>query len=164
MPHDQVDDLQVPAAAEERRRWLLAGARRLSDAVRRAGPQTGVWSWADDQTAGFWLRRITHDTLVHCLDAELAVGREVGLAPDLAADSVSDLLDMFSILPRIDDFPSLPSCAAAARRCTSMPPTRAWALAASGWRAARRPVSSGSTATARPMPPCAAGRWTCCWC
>jgi hypothetical protein len=35
------------------------------------------------------------------------VGREVTLAPDLAADSVSDLLEMFSVLPRIDDFPAL---------------------------------------------------------
>ena len=107
VPHDQADDLQVPEDAEERLRWLLVGARRLGDAVREAGPQTGVWSWADDKTAGFWLRRITHDTLVHRLDAELAVGREVSLAPDLAAESVSDLLEMFSILPRIDDFPAL---------------------------------------------------------
>jgi uncharacterized protein (TIGR03083 family) len=107
VPHDQANDLQVPDGAEERSRWLLAGARRLGDAVREAGPQTAVWTWADDQTAGFWLRRITHDTLVHRLDAELAVGREVALAPDLAADSVSDLLEMFSVLPRIDDFPAL---------------------------------------------------------
>ena len=107
VPHDKADDLQVPAPAEERSRWLLAGARRLADAVREAGPQTAVWSWADDRTAGFWLRRITHDTLVHRLDAELTVGRKVSLAPDLAADSVSDLLDMFSILPRIDEFPAL---------------------------------------------------------
>jgi hypothetical protein len=107
VPHDQTDDLQVPEGAEERSRWLLAGARRLGDAVREAGPQTGGWTWADDKTAGFWLRRITHDTLVHRLDAELAVGREVALAPDLAADSVSDLLEMFSVLPRIDDFPAL---------------------------------------------------------
>jgi uncharacterized protein (TIGR03083 family) len=107
VPHDQVDDLQMPAGATERRQWLVAGARRLGDAVREAGAPTGVWSWSEDQTAGFWLRRITHDTLVHCLDAELAVGRDVRLAPDLAADSVSDLLDMFSILPRIDDFPAL---------------------------------------------------------
>jgi hypothetical protein len=35
------------------------------------------------------------------------VGREVSLAPDLAAESVSDLLELFSILPRIDDFPAL---------------------------------------------------------
>jgi uncharacterized protein (TIGR03083 family) len=107
VPHDKADDLQAPEGAEERSRWLLAGARRLGDAVREAGPQTGVWTWADDRTAGFWLRRITHDTLVHRLDAELAVGREVTLAPDLAADSVSDLLEMFSVLPRIDDFPAL---------------------------------------------------------
>ena len=81
MPHDQADDLQVPADVEERSRWLLDGARRLADAVRQAGPRTSVWSWADDKTVGFWLRRITHDTLVHRLDAELAVGREVALAP-----------------------------------------------------------------------------------
>jgi uncharacterized protein (TIGR03083 family) len=107
VPHAQVDDVQVPAGAEERQRWLLAGARRLADAVREAGAQTGVWSWADVKTAGFWLRRTTHDTLVHCLDAELAVGHDVSLAPDLAADCISDLLNMFSILPRIDDFPAL---------------------------------------------------------
>jgi uncharacterized protein (TIGR03083 family) len=103
VPHEQVDDLRVSAGAEDRSSWLLAGARRLSHAVREAGPQAGVWTWADDQTAGFWLRRIAHDTLVHRLDAELAVGREVRLAPDC----VSDLFDMFSILPRIDDFPAL---------------------------------------------------------
>jgi uncharacterized protein (TIGR03083 family) len=107
VPNDQADDLGVPEAAAERSQWLVAGARRLADAVRRAGPGTHVWTWADDQTAGFWLRRMAHDTLVHRLDAELAVGRPVALAPDLAADSVSDLLDLFSILPRIDDFPAL---------------------------------------------------------
>jgi hypothetical protein len=67
--HDQADDLQVPETADERSRWLVAGARRLADAVRQAGPDTGVWSWA--------------------------------------ADSISDLLDLFSIFPRIDDFPAL---------------------------------------------------------
>ena len=42
-----------------------AGARRLGQAVREVGPQTEVWSWSQDHTAGFWLRRTTHDTLVH---------------------------------------------------------------------------------------------------
>ena len=107
VPHDQVDDVEVPQEAEERSAWLVAGARRLTDAVREAGPEAGVWSWAEDQTAGFWLRRITHDTLVHRLDAELAVGRTPVVPPDLAADSVSDLLEMFRVLPRIDDFPAL---------------------------------------------------------
>jgi uncharacterized protein (TIGR03083 family) len=107
VPHEEADDLQVPEPPDERSRWLRAGARRLADAVREAGPGTGVWSWSDDRTAGFWLRRITHDTLVHRLDAELAVGRQVTLAPEMAADSISDLLEMFSVLPRVDDFPAL---------------------------------------------------------
>ena len=51
VPHDQADDLRVPEAADQRSRWLLAGARRLADAVRQAGPDTNVWTWADDQTA-----------------------------------------------------------------------------------------------------------------
>jgi uncharacterized protein (TIGR03083 family) len=107
VPNDQADDLQVPERADERSRWLVAGAHRLGDAVRQAGPDTHVWTWADEQTAGFWLRRITHDTLVHRLDAELAVGRPVTLAPDMAADGISDLLDLFSTLPRTDDVPAL---------------------------------------------------------
>jgi uncharacterized protein (TIGR03083 family) len=107
VPNDQADDLRVPEAAAERSQWLVAGARRLADAVRQAGPGAHVWTWADDQTAGFWLHRMTHDTLVHRLDAELAVGRPVTLAADLAAASVPDLLDLLSILPRIDDFPAL---------------------------------------------------------
>src|SRR5215216_2829462 len=67
-------------------------ARRLGQAVREVGPQTEVWSWSQDHTAGFWLRRTTHDTLVHRVDAELAVGREAaadvtvrGRAADLLA-------------------------------------------------------------------------------
>jgi uncharacterized protein (TIGR03083 family) len=107
VPNAEAGDLEVPRDADGRTAWLLAGARRLGDAVRDAGPEAAVWTWSADRTAGFWLRKLTHDTLVHRLDAELAVGRPVTLAPDLAADSVSDLLEMFSILPRIDDFPAL---------------------------------------------------------
>ena len=37
-------EVQAEKDAEERSRWLLAGARRLADAVREAGPGTGVLS------------------------------------------------------------------------------------------------------------------------
>jgi uncharacterized protein (TIGR03083 family) len=99
--------VRVPQDPAERSAWLAAGARRLGQAVRAVGPPTEVWSWSEDHTARFWLRRTTHDTLVHRVDAELAVGREVAVDPDLAADGVADLLDMFAVLPRIDDFPEL---------------------------------------------------------
>src|SRR6266542_3350994 len=76
-----------PPEPDARSAWLLAGARRL-----------------------------LHDTLVHRFDAEIAVGRAaqredrslrgpqsqashtVAVAPDLAADSVSDLLATFAVI------------------------------------------------------------------
>ena len=64
VPNAQVP-VRVPQDPDERSAWLVAGARRLGQAVREVGPQTEVWSWSQDHTAGFWLRRTTHDTLVH---------------------------------------------------------------------------------------------------
>ncbi|HEU4396618.1 MAG TPA: maleylpyruvate isomerase N-terminal domain-containing protein [Actinomycetota bacterium] len=60
VPHQEADDLLVPEGADARSAWLLAGARRLGDVVRELGPRTRVWTWAADQTAGFWLRKLTH--------------------------------------------------------------------------------------------------------
>lgn len=105
VPMSEVHDGVPPEAPDERSAWLLAGAERLAAAVREAGPGTRVWTWSHDGTAGFWLRRMAHESLLHRVDAELAVGRDVVVAPDLAADGVSDLLWTFSDLPAV--FPGL---------------------------------------------------------
>src|SRR6266508_1326495 len=55
-------DRDLPDGAEAREAWLLAGASRLVEAVREAGPSLPVWSWAGEQTAGFWVRRMAHGT------------------------------------------------------------------------------------------------------
>ena len=103
-----VDDRDIPAEPDERVAWLVAGARRLATAVHEAGPDAPMWTWAPDRTAGFWLRRIAHDTLVHRIDAEVTAYGEPGpIDADLAVDGVSDLLQTFAVLPRIDDFPNL---------------------------------------------------------
>ncbi len=74
--------------------WLRDGASELVDAIRVAGPQTPVWSWFDDQSVGFWARRMAHETAVHRADAELALGQEFTLEPDLAADAISEWLEL----------------------------------------------------------------------
>ena len=155
---------RVPQDPDERSAWLVAGARRLGQAVREVGPATRVWSWSEDQTARFWLRRTTHDTLVHRVDAELAVGREVAVDPALAADGVADLLDMFAVLPRVDDFPELAELAGDGRTlhfCASE-----GGLGAAGeWLVRRAPPAwPGSGPTDRPTSPSGAGPPTCCWC
>jgi uncharacterized protein (TIGR03083 family) len=92
----------VPADAGDRSTWLVAGAQRLADAVRATGPSTPVWTWATERTAGFWLRKLTNDTVIHRVDAELAVGRSADVAPDLAADGVTDLLISMTELSAVD--------------------------------------------------------------
>ena len=80
--------------------WLADGARRLRAAVRDGGPDLPVWTWQADKTAGFWLRRMLHDELVHRFDIELATRRIGEVAPDLAADGVTDLLECIATLSR----------------------------------------------------------------
>jgi uncharacterized protein (TIGR03083 family) len=82
--------------------WLTSGAGALVDAIREAGPDQRVWTWQRDRTAGFWLRRMLHDELVHRFDAELAAGGLGEVAADLAADGVSDMLETAATLSRAD--------------------------------------------------------------
>jgi uncharacterized protein (TIGR03083 family) len=94
-PH-QVDDGMPPEDAEGRLTWLISGAERMVRALREAGPQTPVWTWAEDQSTGFWARRMAHETLVHRADVCLAVGADFTPDPELAADGVSELLDLLA--------------------------------------------------------------------
>lgn len=46
--------------------------------------------------ARFWLRRMTHEIVVHRVDVERAIGQAVGLIPpDLAVDGVAEALSVF---------------------------------------------------------------------
>jgi uncharacterized protein (TIGR03083 family) len=64
----------------------------LQEALRATPPDTQVWSWAGEQTAGFSYRRQAHEALVHRLDAELAAGERTPIDPALAADGVDEVL------------------------------------------------------------------------
>jgi uncharacterized protein (TIGR03083 family) len=94
----EAPDRDPPDDPAGRASWLEDGAVRLAEAVRTAGPGTRVWTWAEEQTAGFWLRRMVHETTVHRADAALAVGGPVEIAPDLAADGISEWLDILPYL------------------------------------------------------------------
>jgi uncharacterized protein (TIGR03083 family) len=87
--------------------WLRDGAGELVDAIRATGPQTPVWSWADDHSAGFWARRMAHETAMHRADVELALGREFALEADLAADAISEWLGVLSSPQTVEFHPEL---------------------------------------------------------
>ena len=64
----------------------------LQDALQATPPDTVVWSWASDQSAGFSARRQAHEALIHRLDAELTAGDRTPIDPALAADGVDEVL------------------------------------------------------------------------
>ncbi|MEV4310798.1 maleylpyruvate isomerase family mycothiol-dependent enzyme [Actinocrispum sp. NPDC049592] len=84
----------VPGSPEGWSDWLHAGAAELADAVATSkGP---VWTFFGSQSATFWLRRMLHDTTVHNADAAFATGATFEVAPDLAADAISEWLEVLS--------------------------------------------------------------------
>jgi uncharacterized protein (TIGR03083 family) len=73
-------------------RWLTAGARPLLDALRSAGPDTETWTWGPGGTAGWWARRMTHETTMHRVDAQFALGITPVIDPVAAADGIDEFL------------------------------------------------------------------------
>jgi uncharacterized protein (TIGR03083 family) len=74
--------------------WLADGAAKTADVLRDAGRDRQVWSWSWDRSAGFWARRMTHETVVHRADAVLAVRAGYAVAPELAADAMDEWLEI----------------------------------------------------------------------
>jgi uncharacterized protein (TIGR03083 family) len=82
--------------------WLRDGADRLAAAVRAAGSEAPVWTWRSPHNAGFWLRKMLHDEVVHRADVELAAGMPFAVAGDVATDGISDFLDTVAALSKSD--------------------------------------------------------------
>lgn len=74
---------------------MLEGAADLTEAVSSA-VDSPVWTFFGPRPATFWLRRMLHDTIVHHADAALATGADYAVAPDLAADAISEWLEVLA--------------------------------------------------------------------
>jgi uncharacterized protein (TIGR03083 family) len=97
VPFEAVDDREPPDDPDDRPGWLVEGGNMLADAAAKAGPDTAVWSWSEDRTVGFWLRRILHETVIHRADAAFTVGARYAVAADLAADGISEWLGILQL-------------------------------------------------------------------
>jgi uncharacterized protein (TIGR03083 family) len=60
-------------------------------------PDDPAWTWhGPDQTVRFWIRRMAQETVIHRVDAELALGETVAPIPaDLAVDGIDEVLLLF---------------------------------------------------------------------
>ena len=92
-----IDD---PPAFDALGGWLRDGAERLVAAVAEVGPETPTSTWTPDRRAGFWTRRLTHETVVHRADAAFATGTPYDVDADLAADGISEGLGLVAVFSR----------------------------------------------------------------
>jgi uncharacterized protein (TIGR03083 family) len=73
--------------------WFDDAHHRVLEMLRTTDPVAPSWTWwPDDQTAGFWLRRMAQETAVHRADVELAFGSVTPIDAELAVDGIDELL------------------------------------------------------------------------
>ncbi|MGW7266141.1 maleylpyruvate isomerase family mycothiol-dependent enzyme [Streptomyces sp. NPDC054842] len=74
--------------------WFREGHRRLVDTLAAAPPDTECWSFMPAPSPlAFWARRQAHETTVHRVDAESALGAEsTPVGRDFALDGIDELL------------------------------------------------------------------------
>ena len=92
----QNDELEIDKPSGDLLDWFIEGADQLVDTLKNTEPEAPCWSWhPPDQTAGFWYRRMAHETLIHRVDAELAQGSISDVDPEIAEDGVDEGLRVF---------------------------------------------------------------------
>lgn len=73
--------------------FYLRSSGELGAALASAAPETPAWTWSDDKTVGFIIRRQAHEALIHRVDAELTAGhRRSHMDPGLSADGADEAL------------------------------------------------------------------------
>jgi uncharacterized protein (TIGR03083 family) len=95
-PHD-VREGKPPDDPEAAIDWLNNGAQLIIDAVDRVGPETRVWTFLGARPCGWWIRRRLHEVTVHSADAALALGLDYALPPELAADAISEWIELMAV-------------------------------------------------------------------
>ncbi|MCV7302312.1 maleylpyruvate isomerase family mycothiol-dependent enzyme [Mycobacterium barrassiae] len=74
--------------------WLNAGPHAVITAIDQVGSDARVWTAAGMRPAGWWIRRLLHEVAVHRADAALALGADYDVSPDLAADAISEWIEL----------------------------------------------------------------------
>ena len=111
IPFESVPEGRLPQQRGTYGVWLRDGADRLVRAVAETQAESPVWTWAKDRRAGFWLRRLTYETVVHRADAAFTTGRPYELAADLAADGVTESLELLASRMAVNPSPALAALA-----------------------------------------------------
>ena len=80
--------------------WLRSGAATLADDLTAVDPDAPTWHpFPVERTAWIWARRQAHETAMHRWDAEMATTGSSTLDAELAADGITEYIEL--AVPRI---------------------------------------------------------------
>lgn len=87
--------------------FLSWGNSAITKALDINRPERETWSWHhSDFSVDFWFRRMAHETVIHRIDAQQAVGAVTEIDEALALDGVDEVLDF---LPLLGSWPEAPN-------------------------------------------------------
>jgi uncharacterized protein (TIGR03083 family) len=102
-----------------------AHARLMSMFHAHVATDTSATWWPDDQTVGFWARRMAHETAIHGADVQLAKGPTVTpLDQELAVDGIEEILTIMLE----GDWAEAPSPASSGQRVAVLGADRSWVV------------------------------------
>jgi uncharacterized protein (TIGR03083 family) len=101
----EVRDGRPPEDRDAAVDWLNAGAALILDSVDDVGADTEFWTFIGPRPAQWWIRRRVHEATVHRADAAIALGIDVELAPEVAADGIGEWLERIAVEARGDSSP-----------------------------------------------------------
>lgn len=81
--------------------WAAEQLARMLEGLAMADPEAHVWTFVDDPSIGFWIRRMLVETGVHRWDAHSAVGEPVELLTRVSAHGLDEFSELY--LPRLGD-------------------------------------------------------------
>jgi uncharacterized protein (TIGR03083 family) len=81
-----------PPAGDAVLDFFAEGHRRLLELLAAADPSVPIYTWSDERSARFYVRRMAHETAVHRIDVEHALGRTATpVDSDVATDGLDEL-------------------------------------------------------------------------
>ncbi|HKR99196.1 MAG TPA: maleylpyruvate isomerase family mycothiol-dependent enzyme [Candidatus Dormibacteraeota bacterium] len=90
--------IREPAPHEDLELWFQDSLELLLDELRSRQPEDATFTWwPEDQTVGFWGRRMALETAVHRVDVESAAGSMTPVDPALALDGIDEVLRIFLV-------------------------------------------------------------------
>jgi uncharacterized protein (TIGR03083 family) len=90
---DAVPDLERPGDDAQLLDDYRRGVSWLVYVLGRADQAAPIWTWSHQKDVAFVTRHQVREAAVHRWDAEMAAGREFGIEPEIAADSVDEFLE-----------------------------------------------------------------------